>query len=132
MLHGQMKQIVERDLLVAVDAGTVGEARKSLSFQDWLNQGLDEASANFELPAGLPCMGEPMMMALAASRVSAAVGQVAVGINRHQLGVRAIGHGLGHALGVAVAGDKPLQSKTWMNPSAREKDPRVTLGRWVE
>mgnify|MGYP001379564184 CR=1 FL=1 len=35
---------------------------------------------------------------------AAAFGQVAVGINRHQLGVRVIGHGLGHALGVAVAG----------------------------
>ena len=79
----------------------------TLSFQALVNQRLEEASANF-----LNCHEAiPHVSGRAkddgvggVQRSPIGVGDVAVGIDGDGLGVRALRHELGHALGVAVAG----------------------------
>ena len=127
VLLRQREQIVQRRGLVAIRRRRVGEAGGDLVFSDLRKPGLarcvgelpelsrDAAQAGGRTKEG--CIG-------GGERGPLRFGEVASGVDGDKLALRALGHGLGHAFGVAVAAVKndgdaghgdPLQADRWEN-----------------
>ena len=107
VLHGQGDHVVQCGMLVAVHAGTVGEAGEQLVFpglaEPWLGGRVGEL---LELPADASHVGRRAEDDRVGRRqlVPTAFRQVAVRIDDDEPAVRAFGHSLRQPLGVAVAG----------------------------
>jgi hypothetical protein len=107
VLARQQHEVLERVQLVAVDARAVGEAAEQLvaprAFEPRLRRGVGEF---LELPAGAAHVGRRAEQDRVGrgKRAPRVVGDVSVGVDRDQHGARAVGDGLCHPFGMAVAG----------------------------
>jgi hypothetical protein len=107
VLHGQRAQVVQGGLLVAIDRCAVGKAAEDLVFPGLRKPGFGAGVCEFfELPAHAAHVGGRTHDdgRRGSQRFPAALGQVAFCINGQQHSTGAFGHGLRHALGMAVAG----------------------------